>query len=215
MSMRNVIGQVRPNSTFENFEVLNDGLGSLVGNLQKLAGGIIAKSEHILALRNPFADAKLIILHGKPGRGKTHLVEALINALAKGDPRLLSRVYLSRYDFTMENIAGVHHYDNLPIVVIDDIFASHHSINELHPATDIKSFMSFVKMIYEDRRLVIVTGNFPFKDGILEKVRLEDKTGRVLSRMQELMASAGEIEVIGDDYREKLAREKAGQEFEV
>ena len=215
MPMGNAVKQVRPNSTFENFEKLNKELESLAEKLQKLVDSIIAKGEQVLVSRYPFADAKLIILWGKPGRGKTHLVEAFINAIAKRDPRLLSRIYLSRYNFTYENIAGVHSYDDLPIIVIDDIFANHQSIDELHPATDIASFMAFVQMIYEDRRLVIMTGNFPFRNGILEKVRAVDKTGRVLSRMQELMASAGEIEVVGDDYREKLAREKAGQEFSV
>ena len=61
--------------------------------------------------------------------------------------------------------------------------------------------------------MVIITSNFPFKEGILEKVKKADPQGRVTSRLQELLMSAGEMEVAGDDFRPKLAAQANKDEF--
>jgi len=150
----------------------------------------------------------MIILWGNPGVGKTHLQEAIVNHIAQVNPAVLARLYLSRYDFTLENLSSAFSYGGCPVILIDDMYARHQSVESLHPNTDLDSFKKFISRVYENRCLVIVTTNFQFKDGILQRVKSIDKIGRVTSRMNELMACSGEIHLKGPDYRCILADEK-------
>lgn len=204
MPYNNSISQVRPKSTFDDFEPSTPERQKLLSVMQGLAAQMVDKRSKIAKEKYPFDAAKLIILWGKPGRGKTHLIEALINRLRVEAPELLQKIFLSREDFTLMNIAGLHSYDNLPIIILDDLFVRHQDVSQLHPATDIEIFMKFIMKIYDERRLVIVTTNFPFKDGILRRVREVDKIGRVASRLDEILSKSGEIEVQGEDFRKKL-----------
>jgi hypothetical protein len=70
--------------------------------------------------------------------------------------------------------------------------------------------MSFIQMIYESRRFVIITCNFPFKTGILQRVEQIDTIGRITSRLKEITAGSGEIYLSGKDYREILSLENQG-----
>ena len=199
----NKIWQARSTPTFENFEALSDDRNKLLDLLIKIANNILAKKDLVLKEEFPFEHARMLILWGKPGRGKTHLIEALINFIKMNAPDLLKKIYLSRSNFTHDNMTFATRYDDLPIIIIDDIYSEALTSDSLHPATDLKAFMNFVMDIYEKRRLVIITSNFPFKEGILKKVQLADPQGRVTSRIQELFRSAGEFEVVGDDFRKR------------
>lgn len=208
---QNRIEQVRPTSTFDSWQTTTADQVELKANMLQLANSLLAQAERIKSETWPFDHARMIILWGKTGRGKTHLIEALINHIKGHDSELLEQIWLARENFTLANIAGGDAYGERPIVIIDDLWAEHDSMNELHCSPEIKVFNEFVRMIYEERRLVILTSNFPLTRGILEKVQDADKTGRIFSRLQELVAHSGEIEVTGSDYREKLAQADAGR----
>ncbi|MBY0359681.1 MAG: hypothetical protein K2W82_16890 [Candidatus Obscuribacterales bacterium] len=149
-------------------------------------------------------------MYGGPGRGKSHLAEALINDVRIRAPDVYARMVLSRGEFYYDFQTDSNPYGEAPIVVIDDMFHNKSSVDELHSATEIQSFMNFVSDLYDNHRLCIVTSNFSLLQagGILSRVRQVDKIGRIASRCQEILSNAGEIELLGDDFREELARRR-------
>lgn len=193
---KNSLSQVRPSSTFESFKPFNDQQRNVLDTIKAIADQLIKKSEKIIGEEFPFDNAQMLILSGKAGRGKTHLIEALVNHIKEKSPDLLGKIFLARDDFTRMNSVSCD-YNHLPIIIIDDMFSGCKSVDELHPRTDIDSLMKFVKRIYEERRLVIVTCNFSFKDSILPMVKKVDDVGRIVSRFTELLARTSEIEVSG------------------
>lgn len=205
---KNYITQARPTSSFDAFEKSNKSLTVAFETMKNLAAEICQKSETILNENYPFDNARLLILHGKAGRGKTHLAEALINHIKEKQPSLLTHIFLSRTNFTHDNMAFACKYNGCPIIIIDDI-------EELHPRTDIEAIMNFIKMIYEKRCLVIITSNFPIKGKILKKIKEIDKVGRIASRLKELLSYSGELELKGDDYRDKIAQKNNSQFLEI
>lgn len=206
----NLVDQVRPGSTFENFEIYDDVQGEAVGSLEMLADSIVEKQSAIVSQEYPFDAGRIIFLWSPPGRGKSHLVEAIVNRIRQRAPKLIEckHVYLSRYEFTLEHIASVYTYQGAPVVIIDDMFSDKQSIDQLSAYTDVKCVMGWVASVYERRTLALCTSNFPMMDGIAKMVQQVDKIGRTASRLQELLANSGEIELPGRDYRVTVASKR-------
>jgi chromosomal replication initiation ATPase DnaA len=213
MSYReNKIEEVRPGSTFENFTPSTDSQSQVQELLQGLAQQVIEAKDTIATQTQPFGDACLIFLHGKPGRGKTHLVEALVNEIKAAAPKVFARMVLSRGRLYFDFQVNDNPYGDAPIVIIDDMFHDKQSVKDLHPATELTAFMKFITDLYNHKRLVIVTSNFGLvKGGILDRIKEEDKVGRTVSRAAEVMSGAGEFELLGPDYREELAEQRRGK----
>ncbi len=202
----NLISQVRPSSTFNSFEKYDPEQEKFVQVVKRLADQIVAKADAICTQPYPFEHARLLIFWGEPGVGKTHLIEALVNHVKQAAPQVLAKMYLARENFTHANLSSTGSYGNAPIVIIDDLFAESHGLDQLHDATDIRCFMEFIKKMYEERRLIIITTNFAFKEGIVERVKKVDKVGRIVSRLNEILSRSGEFEFSGEDYRDRLAK---------
>ncbi len=217
MSHGNCVGAARPGSTFERYEPETAAQREAHIQFQRLADGLIANEAAILASEHPFPAAKLIFLWGAPGTGKTHLVEAIINRVRHRAPKLLlaNKLYLARKDFTLEHVAMVSTYERAPVVIVDDMWNTHASVDRLH-SVDVQCFSDFVFSIYERRTLVLVTSNFPIMAGILPIVKQYDPAGRAVSRLSELLAGSGEMHLEGPDYRQVLAeRAGAGNAFTI
>lgn len=207
----NKIQEVRPGSTFENFTPSTDSQSQVQELLQGVAQQVIAAKETIATQTQPFGDACLIFLYGKPGRGKTHLVEAFVNAIKAAAPEVFARMVLSRGRLYFDYQVNDNPYGDAPIVIVDDMFHDKQSVEHLHPATELTAFMKFITDLYNHKRLVIVTSNFGLiEGGILDRVEKEDKVGRTISRATEVMSGAGEFELLGPDYREELAKQRRG-----
>lgn len=210
---KNCIPQVREHSTFESFDARAPERHAALDAARGLAEKLAAMRDQILADPHPFKRARIFAFWGKPGRGKTHLVEALVNHLKQVAPDIVEKIWLSRSDFTLDNITRPPvPYGGAPIVILDDLFVEFQDVSELHPATDVECFMRFVRQMYEERRIVIVTTNFPFTKGILVRVAECDPSGRTASRLAEMLAPSSEIEITGADYR-TLAAEKADDDL--
>lgn len=212
----NKMAQVRPDCTFDRFELYCAEQKPIVGRLQSLAEQLVGKSDQILNQEFPFAHGRIMFLTSDPGYGKTHLVEAVINHVADKRPELLSKMVLSRGNFLHDHMTAACEYGGASVVIIDDIFSEHQSIESLHPATDLKSFMHFITMLYERRLFALITSNFRLMaedGGILGRVALCDKVGRVLSRCKQVLASSGETILPGQDFRQELAKRQAGENF--
>lgn len=203
----NRIEQVRPESTFEAFQAQTPEQINASEMLESLASRITTGSQHILSNQYPFPHAGIIFLHGQPGRGKTHLVEAFVNRLRQKAPEVLRKVFLSR-DFFGDNIAA-YGYRGFPIILLDDLFANVPSPDKLHKV-DASRLRDFVFNLYEERSLVIATCNFGLSRHLRGMIAEEDPTGRALSRLDELISrnGTGEIELTGIDWRTTFGRKK-------
>lgn len=212
----NKLAQVRPDCTFDRFEVYCDEQKPIVARLQGLAEQLVGKGDQILDEEFPFANGRIMFLTSAPGHGKTHLVEAVINYVADKRPELLAKMILSRGNFLHDHMTAASEYGGASVVIIDDIFSEHQSIGALHPATDLKSFMHFITMLYERRIFALITSNFRLMGedgGILGRVATCDQIGRVLSRCKQVLASSGEIVLPGKDFRQELAKRDSGDNF--
>ncbi len=210
----NKLAQVRPENTFDSFELYSPEQKP-VDRLQAVAAQIVGKCDAILRDDFPFANGRLLFLTSDPGHGKTHLVEAVINYVAEHKPQLLGKMVLSRGDFLHDHMTAANEYGGASVVVIDDAFAEHQNIDALHPATDLKSFMHFITMLYERRIFALMTSNFRLTgdNGILARVAKCDKMGRVVSRCMQMVGTSGEIILPGKDFRAELAKRQDGAEF--
>ncbi len=199
--MSNRIDSVRPTSTFDNFQPQNEDQEKVRDGLKKLAYAVKAKIEKGGMLDH----AKLVNLHGAPGRGKTHLVEAFLNVVKpdandftrKSSVCLLDGGKLASWEYGS--------LDDVRVLAIDDLFRGQQSLSSVS-ATDIKSVMEGLYRAYERRQFVLTTSNFP-TNGMIDLIKAQDTVGRLRSRLAEM--SIGAIELTGEDYREKLARERA------
>jgi DNA replication protein DnaC len=210
---KNCIPQVRENSTFDSFDASAPERRAALDAARGLAEKLASMRDQILNEEHPFKRARIFAFWGKPGRGKTHLVEALVNHLRQVAPDIVEKIWLSRSDFTLDNIIRPSvPYGGAPIVIPDDLFVEFQDVSKLHPNTDVECFMRFVRQMYEERRIVIVTTNVPFTEGILGRVAECDPSGRTASRLAEMLAPSSEIEITGIDYR-TVAAETAGDDL--
>lgn len=205
--MSNRIEFVRPTSTFDTFRPQNAQQEEVRDGLRKLAFAVRDK----LVQDGRLDHAKLINLHGKPGRGKTHLVEAFLNAVKpdKNDYQRSGHVYL----LEGPNLATWQYgqLDEVRVLAVDDLFQNKQRIDQVD-RSDINSVMAGLYRAYEKRQLVLTTSNFP-TNGIVELIKSQDEIGRIRSRLAEM--AIGAIELTGDDYRAKLAEEKEADPFSL
>jgi DNA replication protein DnaC len=208
----NRIGEVRPSSTFASFKTYGEHAQrqqQIANDLMALADQVVSAAPLFATERCPFPHAQMFFLYSGPGRGKSHLVEAIINWIKEKAPQMLPRVALSRSRF-MVDISVPDPYGDCPLVIIDDLFADKSSLDEIGDY-EISKIITFIMGIYERRQLVIITSNFPMMEGLLPKIREADPLGRVVSRAMEILSSSGEIELPGDDYRRSIAEQRQSQ----
>ncbi|MDP3507973.1 MAG: DnaA/Hda family protein [Candidatus Melainabacteria bacterium] len=210
MSHDNCIKQIRPESTFANFKVYQPEQQAVLDTMVTLAQQIVDNSKLIVGQEYPFPFGQIIFLWSQPGHGKTHLLEAFASHILTHAPELERSLYLARDNFTLRHIAYTDLYEKRPIVMIDDLFSEYQSVDKLHAATDLRCLMDYLTAVYDRRTLVIATSNFPMlsNHGIIECIRSVDKIGRILSRCEELLSTAGEIYLPGIDYRQEIAKER-------
>lgn len=209
----NRITDVRPDSTFDKFVPQTDSQRDAMTAMQTIADQLVAASDYITesGISSPFNAASMFVLAGGPGRGKTHLLESVINEVGQKAPGVLSKMYLCRNKLYSAMAGGLVYegmFDDCPIVLLDDLFSNVSSPSKLHPSTEIAPLMNFIAWCYEKRVLTIATSNFSFLEEILPRIKQADPVGRIYSRCQEVMvAHAGEVVIDGPDYREILAQE--------
>jgi len=206
----NEIDNIRPTSRFDGYKPSTDIQSQALQTMQGLAQNFIHLKDQFAKSSNPFASGAFFVLSGGPGRGKSHLLEALIQDVSEHAPNVKDRMFLLRKSFVSHTITGVgkQTFNDCPIVLIEDLFSDHQSVESLHPATDIKYLSQYIAYAYDNRVVTIATCNFPFMDGILPKIQEVDKVGRISSRCAELITvNSGEFKMDGPDYRMVMAKE--------
>lgn len=198
--MSNRIDSVRPTSTFDNFQPQNEDQERVRDGLRILAYAVKDKIEKDGMLDH----AKLVNLHGAPGRGKTHLVEAFLNVVKPGPNDSSRRTSVCLLDGGALASWQYRSLDDVRVLAIDDLFRGQQSLSGVSPI-DINSVMEGLYRAYERRQFVLTTSNFP-TNGMIDLIKAQDTVGRLSSRLVEM--SIGAIELTGEDYREKLAKER-------
>lgn len=177
----------------------------IADNIGKLAKMLIRRAPEIIGSEaSPFPSGAILVLTGPPGRGKSHLMEGLIGDVLTEAPGLESKILLSRESLFSNFGSAVPRWHSWPLVFLDDVFSDEQSVSSLRIGS-IMAFMNLITWVYEGRRLAVLTTNFPILDGLTQKILEADQIGRTVSRMKELWANAGEFELDGGDYREKIA----------
>lgn len=143
---------LNPKYTFENF---------VVGSSNKFAQAAArAVSETPGRTYNP------LFIYGGVGLGKTHLINAVGNAMIDRDPNLIV-LYVSSEQFTNEVVSALRHdkmgefkekYRNLDVLLLDDIqFIANKT------ATQEEFFHTF-NALYEKQRQIVVSSDRPPKE---------------------------------------------------
>lgn len=206
----NEITNIRPTSRFDTYKPNTESQRDAMQTLQAISDQFVGLKDQFSRNANPFGSGAIFVLSGGPGRGKSHLLEALIQDVTERAPNVVDNMFLLRKSFVHHTITGITKdtFGNRPIVLIDDLFSEHQSVSSLHPSTDIKYLSQYIAYAYENRIVTIATCNFPFMDGILPKIEEVDKVGRIASRCAELItANSGEFQIDGPDYRRIMAEE--------
>ncbi len=222
MSKKNQIQDIRPDCTFENYRPQNDNQTAAAKNLGSLAQSLVdnrtmfppaptSRAFGAAARPSPFPNGMIVFLHGTPGTGKSHLVEALVNKLKADAPEVAQDIYFYRGDLHYPILDGSDNlhldYGHKPIIVADDLFSQKQSLSDAN-SSDYKSLSAFMTMVYEKRCLVIMSSNFSLAEELVPFLRQHDTVGRITSRMEELIGGRGfSVDTSGPDYRSKIAAE--------
>lgn len=208
----NRIKEVRPDSLFENYQPLTESQKKALAFFKNISS-ILTESDmakRIISDEFPFPTAAFYVFSGKPGVGKTHLMEAVVNGLTAQNPKLRDRIFLLRDNFTtmMYGMSGDNFFNNKPIILLDDLYAEIQGPEGLKGFGYVEKLTQFLMQVYERRSLVIASSNFPFIENVLPLVRQHDIIGRSTSRIAEMFGrgGVGELEIKGPDYREIIAQ---------
>jgi hypothetical protein len=154
----NGIAQLREGLTFGNFVARSTGQVAARTALMALVDELAGVEPH----RLPLPQARLYHLYGRPGRGKTHLMEAFLNEIQQRAPQLFRLCFLDRKNFTHSNmvVADMRHH-RAPIICVDEMFKEQQIDGELEPNTDVVALINWILAAYELRPILVVTSNFP------------------------------------------------------
>lgn len=206
MPVENEIDTIRLTSTFDSYEPQSRTQKSALKYMQDLAAALAAAKERFNSVANPLKNGSFHVLSGAVGTGKTHLLEAFLNAVKAEASEVADKIVMRRCNFPVHSGAfDLSVFGEAPIIVLDDLFSTHQSVATLNKATDLPAIMRLISGAYDQKRMVIATTNFPFVEGIVPRMAEIDLVGRTLSRCKELLgARAGEICMEGPDFREVL-----------
>lgn len=149
--------------TFDNF---------IVGSSNKFA---YAACTAVAA--SPASDYNPLFIYSKPGLGKTHLLNAIMNEIAKGNPDA-NILYVKGDEFTNQMIESISHgsqeafrrkYRRADVLLIDDIqfIAGKEGTQE--------EFFHTFNALYEDGKQIIMTSDRPPRDIKLLEDRLRNR----------------------------------------
>ena len=221
---RNALDKIRPQSRFNTFVSETEQQLHVCQTMQAVAHELASLETTFNGMSGrgystPFGDGSLMVLSGGTGRGKTHLLEALANELIEKAPKTASNVFLVKGSDLGAELA-IHKqsdsaFDRKPIVFVDDFLSDNGSISELS-GYEKTQVMDLMTNLYENRRLAIVTTNFPILEQLIPAIAAVDPVGRAVSRSKELIGANGfELILDGGDYREKLAQQKQRTGFKL
>lgn len=182
---------LNPKYTFENF---------VVGPSNQLA--------HAAAKRvaeNPGGAYNPLFIYGGVGLGKTHLINAVGNAIVDSFPDKVV-CYLSSERFTSEVVSAIRHekmgefkekYRNVDVLLVDDI-----QFIATKPATQEEFFHTF-NSLYEKQRQIVISSDRP-------PMEISDITDRLRSRFS--MGLIADIQAPETETKVAIIHKKAAAE---
>lgn len=211
----NMIDSVRRNATFQAYSPTHPSQEAAANHLNRLVTGLVAKQASIMCAPRPFERGRMIFLQGPPGLGKTHLLEAVVNALREQAPELHKATVMIPGNTFTTTVCSLDEeiYAPAKIVLLDDLFQKYSSISDLS-SYEMGLLRTWIMSLYERGQLAILSSNHSL-DALMALVEQSDKVGRVKSRLHEMMAGVGRLVLEGDDYRVKLAESADVDPFDI
>lgn len=182
---------INPKYTFENFVI------GKANNFAHAAANAVAKAP--AEIYNP------LFIYGGAGLGKTHLINAIANDLAKNRPDL-DVLYVSSETFVNEMVESIKNktnnefrnkYRNVDVLIIDDI-----QFLEKKEGTQEEFFHTF-NTLYNNHKQIIITSDKPPKEMQNLEERLKSRFG------WSLIADINPPDI---ETRNAILRKKAEQE---
>ena len=154
---------------------------------------------------SPFEQGMIVAFTGSVGTGKTHLMEATINAITKQLGPAKGFAYLCAGNLRSEALTygvGNSGFSGKPLVFLDDAFNEHKTSADVD-AKSAEIMMGIVSTAYNNKRIIVMSSNFSIEDVLMPLMRKQDAVGRTLSRCAEILA---EVKIEGPDGRLKIGQ---------
>ncbi|MBP9779977.1 hypothetical protein KBD33_05150, partial [Candidatus Gracilibacteria bacterium] len=188
-------------SGFESFDTKgNKTLEKASRILRKLA-------EAINENNGPLGEPMIVGLHGAPGLGKSHLIDAFSQSI-----QLAPGINIARPGNTHHFFATNSNFTGANVIITDDLFQRAASLDDVFGKKDwdkgwypAQKLPDFLFDLYDGKRIWIVSSNFDIKD-VLKNIAQLDGQGRLTSRIEHLLASTGVLHLEGEDHRKVLAQ---------
>lgn len=136
----------------------------------------------------------MLALHGESGRGKTHLLKAFLNELARNQ--------INYHYEAKPNTALSYYSKDKKIIAYDDLFAERKNMKEFRNY-DYQYLEELIFDIYEYKRIFIFTSNFSLNQ-LTEFIKKHDEIWRITSRIDEFIGICPDIQIDWEDYRKKI-----------
>lgn len=159
---------------------------------------VIARNLVELASDSTIAGPALVVFSGKPGVGKTHLLESIKSGLGNRNVSYEE----SRGGKLFLGMANQN--PNARVFLGDDVFSESDRLSAELGSASWSEINALNKLVlndwYPNNKLIVLTSNFPL-EAIVSAMKEFDNMGRTSSRLKEMAQRGADVPIEGDDYR--------------
>lgn len=185
---------MRQHTYFENYHAQTPSQQAAAKLLSTYARGVV---DHVKEKGEPTNSSRMVILHGKPGCGKSHLLEAFHKFLEENGVN--DQIFWIHRDLALDfPVMAPVFIREKPIVIIDDLFQNENHAKE----NELRKLCELILMAYQRRVLLIIATNLPAA-AFMPQIMASDDHGRIASRVNEMTRNGENVlHIDGPDGRQ-------------